>query len=255
MESTKRSRATAECGCGNRYPSRRSSCRHSRQPLRRSGTHKSMTSLIATFRPGDVVVVPFPFTDREAAQRRPTLVCSLESYNRDARHLVLAMITTMGHDAWPPRCRPFRPRGGGIDCAVNRAMETVHARRLIRYQSGGRALRARSICVSRRATARTLIGVARNALRTNTKPLETGSVVAGVVSSPRNIPLLASKHEAPHRQLSLRRSRLPLQVSNLEPSDSESDALPVELRGIRDQPFGHHRFWRATRYRPQSPRR
>ena len=60
-----------------------------------------MTSLITTYRPGDVVVVPFPFTDRAAVKRRPALVCSLESYNSDARHLVLAMITTKGHDAWP----------------------------------------------------------------------------------------------------------------------------------------------------------
>lgn len=54
-----------------------------------------------TYSPGDVVVVPFPFTDRATAKRRPALVCSSDSFNRDAHHLVLAMITTTAHDAWP----------------------------------------------------------------------------------------------------------------------------------------------------------
>ena len=54
-----------------------------------------------TSSPGDVVVVPFPFTDRAAAKRRPALVCSSEIFNRQARHLVLAMITTATHTPWP----------------------------------------------------------------------------------------------------------------------------------------------------------
>ena len=54
-----------------------------------------------TFSPGDVVIVPFPFTDREAAKRRPALVCSSAAFNRQARHVVLAMITTSTHSAWP----------------------------------------------------------------------------------------------------------------------------------------------------------
>ena len=51
--------------------------------------------------PGDVVIVPFPFTDRDAAKRRPALVCSAAAFNRQARHLVLAMITTATHSPWP----------------------------------------------------------------------------------------------------------------------------------------------------------
>lgn len=43
---------------------------------------------------GDVVVVPFPFSDRDAAKRRPALVCSGAEFNNRAKHLVLAMITT-----------------------------------------------------------------------------------------------------------------------------------------------------------------
>ncbi len=54
-----------------------------------------------TFSPGDVVIVPFPFTDQDAAKRRPALVCSSVAFNRQARHVVLAMITTSTHSAWP----------------------------------------------------------------------------------------------------------------------------------------------------------
>lgn len=54
-----------------------------------------------SYSPGDVVVVPFPFTDRDASKRRPALVCSTAAFNRHARHLVLAMITTAAHSPWP----------------------------------------------------------------------------------------------------------------------------------------------------------
>lgn len=52
------------------------------------------------FEAGDVVVVPFPFTDRDASKRRPALVLSdPESFN--AGHTVMAMITSSSHASWP----------------------------------------------------------------------------------------------------------------------------------------------------------
>jgi mRNA interferase MazF len=56
---------------------------------------------MAAYRPGDVVVVPFPFTERLASKRRPALVCSGEAYNAESRHVVLAMVTTATHSEWP----------------------------------------------------------------------------------------------------------------------------------------------------------
>jgi len=53
------------------------------------------------FSPGDVVIVPFPFTDRETSRRRPALVCSSSDFNDQSAHAVLAMITTAAHSAWP----------------------------------------------------------------------------------------------------------------------------------------------------------
>lgn len=52
----------------------------------------------------DVVVVPFPFAERAAAKRRPAVVISRgETFNAQAGHAVLAMITSLktGSASWP----------------------------------------------------------------------------------------------------------------------------------------------------------
>jgi mRNA interferase MazF len=50
----------------------------------------------------DVVVVPFPFTDRKASKRRPALVLSnARTFGNPAGHSVLAMITSQGGASWP----------------------------------------------------------------------------------------------------------------------------------------------------------
>ncbi len=50
----------------------------------------------------DVVVVPFPFTDRLAEKRRPALVLSdAENFNKDSGNCVLAMITSQRNPSWP----------------------------------------------------------------------------------------------------------------------------------------------------------
>lgn len=50
--------------------------------------------------PWQVVVVPFPFTDRATTKRRPALVLSAKEFNRHG-HSVLAMITSASHQPWP----------------------------------------------------------------------------------------------------------------------------------------------------------
>lgn len=49
----------------------------------------------------DIVVVPFPFTDRRASKRRPALALSTVEFNTEAGHTVLAMITSADNPAWP----------------------------------------------------------------------------------------------------------------------------------------------------------
>ena len=53
------------------------------------------------FKAFDVVVVPFPFTDRDASKRRPALVISNALFNQQHDQLVLAMITTTTDSVWP----------------------------------------------------------------------------------------------------------------------------------------------------------
>ncbi len=55
-----------------------------------------------TYEAMDVVVVPFPFTDRTASKRRPALVLSdASSFNTPSGHAVLAMITSQKNPPWP----------------------------------------------------------------------------------------------------------------------------------------------------------
>lgn len=49
----------------------------------------------------DVVVVPFPFTDRRTIKRRPALALSSGAFNADSGHTVLAMITSAENPPWP----------------------------------------------------------------------------------------------------------------------------------------------------------
>jgi len=52
-----------------------------------------------TCEPWDVVTVPFPFTDRASQKRRPALIVSKKSFNRNG-HSLMAMITS-SPPGWP----------------------------------------------------------------------------------------------------------------------------------------------------------
>jgi mRNA interferase MazF len=55
-----------------------------------------------TFDVFDVVVVPFPFTERTSSKRRPALVISNPSvFGLEVGHSVLAMITSAKKSEWP----------------------------------------------------------------------------------------------------------------------------------------------------------
>ncbi len=63
----------------------------------------------------DVVRVPFPFTDREAAKNRPALVLSgAAGFNSRAGHAVMAMITAAGNPPWPHDCSIANSKAAGL---------------------------------------------------------------------------------------------------------------------------------------------
>jgi mRNA interferase MazF len=45
----------------------------------------------------EIVVVPFPFTERPVSKRRPVLILSSDGFNREHDQLLLAMITSGEH--------------------------------------------------------------------------------------------------------------------------------------------------------------
>jgi mRNA interferase MazF len=49
----------------------------------------------------DVVVVPFPFSDRRLSKRRPAAVLSSPEFNSASGHTLLAMITSAANPPWP----------------------------------------------------------------------------------------------------------------------------------------------------------
>lgn len=53
------------------------------------------------FEPFDVVVVPCPFTDRQADKRRPAVVLSIPIGPPDSPHYLLGMITSARNAPWP----------------------------------------------------------------------------------------------------------------------------------------------------------
>jgi mRNA interferase MazF len=88
----------------------------------------------ATFDRFDVLVVPFPFTDREASKRRPALVLSATAFNRKAGHSVLAMITSAEQSAWPndTQIRDLDPAGLPSRSVVRLKLFTLDHRLVLR---------------------------------------------------------------------------------------------------------------------------
>ena len=54
------------------------------------------------YKPFDVIVVPFPFTDSARTKRRPALILSQKTdFGAKIEQSVLAMITSRKNDPWP----------------------------------------------------------------------------------------------------------------------------------------------------------
>ena len=91
-----------------------------------------MTDL--NLKPFDVVVVPFPFTDRTASKRRPALVMSSAAFNSATRHTVLAMITSSEQSRWPGDLPISDLGSAGLasDCLVRLKIFTQDQRLIVR---------------------------------------------------------------------------------------------------------------------------
>jgi mRNA interferase MazF len=81
----------------------------------------------------DVVVVPFPFTERSGAKRRPALTLSHRKFNARG-HSILAMITTKADPAWPGDTRLGDHVGAGLptSCLVRLKLFTLDNRLIVK---------------------------------------------------------------------------------------------------------------------------
>jgi len=87
----------------------------------------------AIFEAFDVVVVPFPFTDKTTTRRRPALVISNAAFNATHDHAAFAMITAARHSDWPSDTPLVAWREAGLvaPCRVRLKLFTLPLPRVI----------------------------------------------------------------------------------------------------------------------------
>ena len=88
-----------------------------------------------TFERDDVVIVPFPFTDKTASRRRPALVVSSRAnFGAATGQVVLAMITTARSSDWPLDVPLTDPDAAGLrtPCRVRMKLFTLDERLVLR---------------------------------------------------------------------------------------------------------------------------
>ncbi len=80
----------------------------------------------------DIVVVPFPFTDRSIRKKRPALVLSAHTFNQHG-HSLLAMITTSSLP-WPgdTPLKDLNATGLATSCVVRLKLFTLDNRLILR---------------------------------------------------------------------------------------------------------------------------
>lgn len=90
------------------------------------------------FEPLAVVVVPFPFTDRKAAKRRPALVVSSEAFNENHEQTILAMITSAAGGNWPSDVivEDWQAAGLNVPCRVRLKLFTLDNDLILRPLGG-----------------------------------------------------------------------------------------------------------------------
>ena len=81
----------------------------------------------------DVVVVPFPFTDRRTVKRRPALIVSSATFNQAHEQSILTMITSASRD-WPSDVviQGWREAGLNVPCKVRFKLFTLDDNLIVR---------------------------------------------------------------------------------------------------------------------------
>ena len=82
--------------------------------------------------PGEVITVPFPFTDAPVTKRRPALVLSRRSFNQHG-YTLMAMVTAADGSSWPLDT-PIDWAGLGLakECFVRMKLFTIDNHLILR---------------------------------------------------------------------------------------------------------------------------
>lgn len=104
-----------------------------------------------TFDRWDVVVVPFPFSEKPGTKRRPALVLSTAVFS-GAGHTVLAMVTSKGHSPWPGDTELVDLAAAGLKmpCLVRLKLFTLDNRLLLNRIGALSAKDAKSVSAALR---------------------------------------------------------------------------------------------------------
>lgn len=73
-----------------------------------------MTSSGSRFKPWDVVVVPFPYSDQATDKVRPAVVLSSPQHMQQTGVCYLAMVTSASNPGWPGDVPVSNLRGAGL---------------------------------------------------------------------------------------------------------------------------------------------
>lgn len=73
-----------------------------------------MTASVSKYRPWDVVVVPFPYSDQTQATVRPGVIVSAPRLHQKTRQYYVAMITNARHTAWDGDAEVSNLKGAGL---------------------------------------------------------------------------------------------------------------------------------------------
>lgn len=78
-----------------------------------------------TFKKYDVLLLPFPFTDKGMSKKRPAVVISPLDFNKTTKHIIFAMITSSGHWAFDIEVGDLKTAGLTKPCKIRMKLFTL----------------------------------------------------------------------------------------------------------------------------------
>lgn len=82
----------------------------------------------------DIIIIPFPFTDKSASKRRPAVVLSNAEYIQSTDHVIAAMITSAKNSDWISdiNISNLKATGLTIPCVIRMKLFTLSKSLIVR---------------------------------------------------------------------------------------------------------------------------